>query len=70
MLLFLPETLGASINVGYYEAPEGFCCDDGLCHPEEKNESLSCFLLANYFNEVCADKYWFIVPLVLSSATS
>lgn len=41
MLLFLPETLGAVINVGYYETPEGFCCADGHSHPEGKKKNLS-----------------------------
>lgn len=47
MLLFLPETLGAVINVAYYETPEGFCCDDGHSRPEDNKASTSvCFLAA------------------------
>lgn len=58
MLLFLPETLGAVINVGYYETPEGFCCADGHSHPEgKKNKKIQasknvCFLLSKYLHEV------------------
>lgn len=62
MLLFLPETLGAVINVDYYETPEGFCCDDGHSQSwREKKEiqkvSVSCCFLSNYLHEVWADKY-------------